>query len=56
LEGTYRKCPEEYVSFCIMREMGWTMDEFDNQPDDYLELIKLFMNIEGKVKRNGNGK
>lgn len=54
LQGTYNKCPEEYALFCIMREMGWTFDEVNDQPDYFLDLIKLFMNIERKVNYGNN--
>jgi hypothetical protein len=35
-------CPE-YVRFTICREMGWTFQEFEEQPIFFIEQIVLFL-------------
>jgi len=59
LEDDERKIPDEYIDFVIMREMGWDYLTYQNQPDDFLDLVLSFINaermadIEKEKQKNG---
>lgn len=45
--------PQEYARFVVMREMGWTYQDYITQPNFIIEQIIAFMNVENRLKTNG---
>jgi hypothetical protein len=43
--------PDEYIDFCVIREMGWDWWTYEMQPDFFIEQIFAFMSAEKKAKR-----
>jgi len=52
LRGYTDKVPLEYAEFSLIRSMGWTYTELDEQPADKIELAFLFLQRENAYQKS----
>ena len=45
------KVPEEIVIAEICEKFGWTLEQYLNQPNWFLDIIKEKMRVEGEYQR-----
>jgi hypothetical protein len=54
-EGVTRQPPIEYLEFLLCERFGWTWQDINNQPREFINNMLEVMAIKSKIDRKNNG-